>query len=164
MFSYEIEFTFKSYLVIYTDFNFNLNLNRHFTMKLAAPKDMSLIEFLHLYLSGVIHESFWTFTLPEFTFESPLICGYFYKLGNSFMQTNTSSLCVQRFKNCHLTKFSLDMPSFLMCKMISLFCWMLYRDGLKCHGGTSIHPHVQHSPMASSPFPGPRKKTCHYEP
>lgn len=42
--------------------------------------------------------------------------------------------------------------------MIFLFCWMLYRDRFKCLGGTPIHPNVQHSPMAFSPFPVPRKK------
>lgn len=55
-------------------------------------------------------------------------------------------------------QLSLDMPSSLMCKMIFLFCWLLYRDRFKCLGGTPIHPHVQHSPMASFPFPVPRKK------
>lgn len=74
-----------------------------------------------------------------------------------------SSLSVQHLKKCHFEKvslkqrLSLDMLSSLMCKMILLFCWLLYRDRFKCLGGTPIHPHVQHSPMASSPFPVPKK-------
>lgn len=55
-------------------------------------------------------------------------------------------------------RLSLDMPSSPMCAVIFLFCWRLYRGRFKCLGGTPIHLRVRHSPLASSPFPAPRKK------
>ncbi len=96
----------------------------------------------------------------EFTLESQLLCGYF--TVSQFFHAHQHRLFVSNIlKKCHLLKTfyeAVDMLSSLMCNMIFLFCWQLYRDRFKCLGGTPIHPHVQHSPMASSPFPVPRKK------
>lgn len=121
---------------------------------------MAVIEFFELFLLSY-HESF-----LRVHFWKPGVVWLFTVCHSSFMQTNRGSLCVQHFKKCHvLQSFYEAVPIIgqgigldgLWCAVILLFCSLLYGDRFKCFGGTPVHPHVQHSPMASSPFPVPRK-------
>lgn len=120
---------------------------------------MSKIKLFELWLSEIIIKEFSKFSKSSLL---KVNCSVVILLSvSSFMHTSTGSLCFQHFKKCHLLKSfyeAADILSSLMCNMIFLFCWLLYGDRFKCLGGTPIHPHVQHSPMASSPFPVPRKK------
>lgn len=82
---------------------------------------------------------------------------------SSFPQTNGGSLFGQRCKSATSNKFLWSSVSRWICYRLCCARWFLslsalYGGRFKCLGGTPIHPRVQHSPMASSPFPVPRKK------
>lgn len=124
---------------------------------------MAVIEFFERRLFEIINESFRSFLRVHCW--KPTVLWLFTVCHSSFKQDQSRLFVCPTFLKSVMShkvsmkrRLSLDMPSSLMCTMISLFCWLLYRDRFKCLGGTPIHSHVQHSPMASSPFPVPRKK------
>lgn len=91
---------------------------------------------------------------------------FFHFVNQPLKQVNPSSQCSQccwcflkmsPLSNSQWTINTFETLSSVICKIILLFCWMLYIARFKCCSETPFHLYAQYPPMASFHFPVPQR-------